>query len=171
MKQLGATAVFDYRSVSVVADIIAALRGRGMAGAIAIGAGSARPCVDILGQCEGNRFVAMATPPVSFDDVPAGRGHWRKLVPTMAGMIVASTAVALRARRNKVSTKMIWVSTLIANEVGPMIFEAFLPSALAEGRYATAPKAEVVGHGLDAIPAALERQRRGVSATKLVVTL
>ena len=171
MKELGATAVFDYWSGSVVPDMIAALRGRRMAGAIAIGASSARPCVDILGRCEGNRFVAMATPPVSFDDVPAGRGHWRKLVPTIVSMMVASTALALRARLNKVTTKMIWGSTLIANEVGPMIFEAFLPAALADGRYATAPKAEVVGHGLDVVPAALERQRRGVSATKLVVTL
>ncbi|VXD07393.1 Zn-dependent oxidoreductase [Sphingomonas sp. T1] len=171
LKRLGATEIFDYRSLSIVADMIAALRGRQMAGAIAIGAGSARPCIDILGQCEGNRFVAMATPPVSFDEVPAGRGHWRKLVPTIAGMMVGTTSLALRARRNKVTTKMIWGSTLIANEVGPMIFDAFLPAALAEGRYVTAPKAEVVGHGLDAIPAALEQQRRGVSATKLVVTL
>jgi hypothetical protein len=60
---------------------------------------------------------------------------------------------------------------LIGNEVGPMIFDTFLPEALADGRYAAAPAAEVVGHGLAAIPAALERQRRGVSATKLVVTL
>ena len=171
MKRLGATAVFDYRSPTVVADLIAALRGRKVAGAIAIGAGSARPCIDILGACEGNRFVAMATPPASFDEVPAGRGHWRALVPTIARTVAGNVSLALRARRKKVTTKMIWGSTLVSNEVGPMIFEAFLPAALADGRYTAAPKAQVAGHGLDAIPAALERQRRGVSATKLVVTL
>jgi hypothetical protein len=66
---------------------------------------------------------------------------------------------------------MIWGSTLIANEVGPMIFEAFLPAALAEARFVAAPSPTVMGAGLSAIPAALERQRQGVSAAKLVVTL
>jgi hypothetical protein len=52
-----------------------------------------------------------------------------------------------------------------------MIFEAFLPSALVEGRFVAAPRATVVGTGLAQIPDALERQRQGVSATKLVVML
>lgn len=171
LKRLGAAGVYDYRSPTVVADLIAALRGRRMAGAIAIGAVSTKPCIDVLGACDGNRFVAVATPPASFDDVPAGQGHWRQLAPAMARTVAGNLSLALRARRKKVTTKMIWGSTLIANEVGPMIFETFLPAALAEGRYVTAPTAEVCGHGLAAIPAALERQRRGVSATKLVVTL
>lgn len=171
LKRLGATVVCDYRSPTAVADLITALRGRTVAGAIAIGAGSAKPCIDIVGACEGNRFVAMATPPSSFDDVPAGRGHWRHLAPAMARTVMGSISLALSARRKNVTTKMIWGSTLISNEVGPMIFETFLPGALADGRYTAAPKAEVFGHGLSAIPAALERQRRGVSAAKLVVTL
>ena len=50
-------------------------------------------------------------------------------------------------------------------------FDKFLPDALADSRYVAAPVAEIVGHGLAAIPAALERQRRGVSATRLVVTV
>jgi hypothetical protein len=66
---------------------------------------------------------------------------------------------------------MIWGSALIANEVGPMIFEAFLPAALAEARFVAAPSPTVVGAGLAQILAALERQRLGVSAGKLVVTL
>jgi NADPH:quinone reductase-like Zn-dependent oxidoreductase len=171
LKRLGARVVCDYRSPTVVADLITALRGRTMAGAIAIGADSARPCIDVLGACEGNRFVSLATPPASFDDVPAGGGHWRHLLPAMARTVMGNVALALRARRKKVTTKMIWGSSLIANEVGPMIFEAFLPAALADGLYEAAPKAEVAGHGLSAIPAALEKQRRGVSAAKLVVTL
>jgi hypothetical protein len=77
----------------------------------------------------------------------------------------------LKARRRGVRTKFIWGSDLIANEVGPMIFEAFLPAALAEGRFVAAPSPTVAGTGLAQIPEALERQRLGVSATKLVVTL
>ncbi|MES2021849.1 MAG: hypothetical protein V4460_11145 [Pseudomonadota bacterium] len=82
-----------------------------------------------------------------------------------------SIALTRKARRRKVRTKMIWGSALIANEVGPIIFEAFLPAALAEGRFVAAPAPTVVGTGLAQIPVALERQRQGVSATKLVVTL
>jgi NADPH:quinone reductase-like Zn-dependent oxidoreductase len=171
VKRLGAREAFDYRSKTVIADIVGALRGREIAGALAIGVGSAPACIDIVGASKGNRFVAMATPPTSFDDVPAGRGRLRRLAPAMARMIAGNIGLALKARRKGVRTKMIWGSALIANEVGPMIFEAFLPSALAEARFVAAPRPTVVGAGLAQIPFALERQRLGVSAGKLVVTL
>jgi NADPH:quinone reductase-like Zn-dependent oxidoreductase len=171
VKQLGAREAFDYRSKTVVADIVRALRGRQIAGALAIGAGSAAACVDIVGACQGARFVALATPAASFDDVPAGRGRWRRLAPAIARMAVGNITLALKAKRKGVRTKFIWGSDLIGNEVGPMIFEAFLPAALAEGRFVAAPQPTVVGAGLAQIPIALERQRQGVSATKLVVTL
>ena len=171
VKQLGAREAFDYRSKTVVADIVAALRGREIAGALAIGVGSAAACIDIVGACEGARFVAMATPPTSFDDVPAGRGRLLRLLPAMARMIGGTAALTLKAKRKGVQTKMIWGSALVANEVGPMIFEAFLPAALAEARFVAAPRPTVVGAGLAQVPVALERQRLGVSASKLVVTL
>jgi NADPH:quinone reductase-like Zn-dependent oxidoreductase len=171
VKRLGARAAFDYRSRTVMSDIVSALRGREIAGALAIGAGSAAACIDIVGACQGARFVAMATPPTSFDDVPAGRGRLQRLAPAMLRMIAGSILLALKARRRGVRTKMIWGSALIANAVGPMIFEAFLPTALAEARFVAAPHPTVVGAGLAQIPAALERQRQGVSASKLVVML
>ena len=103
--------------------------------------------------------------------MPAGRGRLAHLSPAIARMIAGNIRLARSARRRHVRTKMIWGSALIANEVGPMIFEAFLPGALAEGRFVAAPGPTVVGTGLAQIPLALERQRRGVSAAKLVVTL
>ncbi|MDR3516118.1 MAG: zinc-binding alcohol dehydrogenase family protein [Azospirillaceae bacterium] len=171
VKGLGARGAFDYHSKTVVADIVNFLSGREIVGALAIGPGSAAACVDIVGRCKGNRFVSMATLPTSWDDVPAGRGRIFHLVPALARMIVGTIGLNQRARRRKVRTKMIWGSALVANEVGPMIFEAFLPAALAEARFVAAPGATVVGTGLAQIPVGLERQRQGVSATKLVVTL
>jgi NADPH:quinone reductase-like Zn-dependent oxidoreductase len=171
VKRLGAREAFDYRSRTVIPDIVAALRGREIAGALAVGAGSAAACIDIVGACKGQSFVAMATPPTSFDAVPAGRGRLRRLVPAIARMLAGTMTLTLKARLRGVQTKMIWGSALIANEVGPMIFEAFLPTALAEARFVAAPRPTVVGAGLAQIPAALERQRLGVSASKLVVTL
>jgi NADPH:quinone reductase-like Zn-dependent oxidoreductase len=171
VKGLGARDAFDYRSKTVMSDIVNALLGREIAGALAIGAGSAASCIDIVGACQGNRFVALATPPTSFDNVPAGPGRLRRLVPAIARMLVGTLTQTLKARRRGVRTKFIWGSDLIANEVGPLIFEAFLPAALAEGRFVAAPCPTLVGTGLAQIPEALERQRRGVSAAKLVVTL
>jgi NADPH:quinone reductase-like Zn-dependent oxidoreductase len=171
VKRLGASQAHDYNSKTVIADIIAALRGRTVAGALAIGAGSAAACIDIVGACKGARFVALATPPASFDDVPAGRGRIWRLLPAVARMLAGNIGLAVKMRGTRVRTKFIWGSSLLANEVGPMIYEAFLPSALAEARFVAAPDPMVVGEGLDAIPEALERQRKGVSARKLVVTL
>jgi len=171
VQRLGAGAAFDYRSQTVIADIVKALKGRPIAGALAIGAGSTAACIDIVGRCDGNRFVALATPAASFDNVPAGRGRFRRLAPAMAQMFAGNLILALKSRRLGVRTKFIWGSDLIANEVGPMIFETFLPTALAESRFVAAPRPTVIGTGLAQIPIALERQRQGVSATKLVVTL
>ena len=50
-------------------------------------------------------------------------------------------------------------------------FDKFLPDALADSRYAAVSVAKVVRNGFAAIPVALERQRRGVSATRPVVTV
>ncbi len=171
VKQLGASQAFDYRSKSVVGDIVGALRGRKVAGALAIGLGSAPACVDVVGSCEGARFVALATPAASFDDVPAGRGRIWRLLPGVGRMLSGNLQLAAKVAAKGVKTKFIWGSSLLANEVGPMIYETFLPAALAEGRFAAAPDPLIVGHGLEAIPEAIARQRQGVSARKLVVTL
>ena len=55
--------------------------------------------------------------------------------------------------------------------VGKGIYEDFLPQALASGQIVCAPLAEVFGHGLDAIQGANDKQKAGVSAKKVVVTL
>jgi len=171
VRALGANAAFDYSSPNVKRAIIEVMRGRKMAGAIAIGKGSASACMDILAQGTGRRFVAQATPPTSFDNVPAGKGRWRKLVPAVARMLVGNLALFLRSYHRGTATKMIWAGSLISNDVGPMIYETFLPEALARGAFKAMPPAQSAGHGLTHIPEALEQQRRGVSARKLVVTL
>lgn len=171
VRSLGASEAFDYNSPDVKRAIIGALRGRKMAGAIAIGQGSAKACMDILAQSTGRRFVAQATPPTSFDSVPAGKGRWRKLVPSVARMIMGNLALTLRSYRLGAATRMIWAGSLIHNDVGPMIYETYLPEALAQDAYKAMPPAHVVGHGLGHVPEAMEQQRRGVSARKLVVTL
>jgi hypothetical protein len=55
--------------------------------------------------------------------------------------------------------------------LGKTIFNDFLGPALASGRLVPAPTPLVAGHSLEAIPQALALLRRGVSASKVVVSL
>lgn len=171
VRALGAGQVSDYASRTVVADIIAAFDGRTIAGALAIGAGSAKACLDIVHACKGDKFVSMATPPVSFDKAPSGRRRTLWLIPTLARLMVSNGAMALKSRMWEVGMKFIWGGALVENDVSQAIYRDFLPEALADGRYVAAPDPLVVGHGLGAIPAAMAAQKRGVSARKLVVSL
>jgi len=57
------------------------------------------------------------------------------------------------------------------NEVSKVIYEDFLPQALADGRYVAAPDPYVVGTGLECVQTGFDAQRKGVSAKKVVVSL
>ena len=171
VRNLGATQVFDYAGGTVVADIIAALSGRTIAGALAIGVGSARACLDVVHACRGNKFVSRVSPPVSFDKAPGGRRRTLWLVPTLARLIASNVSMAIKSRMRKIGTKFVWGGALMHNEVSRVIYRDFLPRALADRRYVAAPEPLVVGHGLGSIPAAMATQKQGVSARKVVVSL
>ena len=160
---LGAAQVFDYNSQTVVADIVAAFEGKTLAGALAVGTGSAEPCIDIVRACKGNKFISMASQAVSFENGMSFK-VFRKLVSSNAGL-------ELSTRPRGIHTKHIFGTTLKGNEVSRVIYEDFLPSALADGRYVAAPEPYVVGKGLEAVQAGLDAQRKGVSAAKVVISV
>ncbi len=171
VRSLGATQAFDYRSPTVLPDIVAAFRDRTLAGAIAFGTTGADSCVRIVGACRGNRFVAIANPPVSFDGLaPEHRRSfpYLRLVPALVG---SNVALQLRARRRGTTAKYIFGTTLKSNEVGTAIYRDYLPAALAEGRYVPTPSPLIVGTGLEALQHAMDVQRKGVSAAKVVVLM
>jgi NADPH:quinone reductase-like Zn-dependent oxidoreductase len=168
---LGASLAFDYRSKTAVADIIKAFKGRSIAGALAIGVGSAAACVQIVAASKGRKFVAMATPAVSFVRAPSGFGRIFWLVPTMTRMIAATSTTMIQARLQNIGAKFVWGGALVDNEICRIIYQDFIAQALTDGRFVPAPAPRVVGHGLDRISAALGIQRSGVSAQKIVVTL
>jgi hypothetical protein len=117
--------------------------------------------------CGGRRFVSTASTPVSFETLPRGLA----LVGFMLRVVLGTSLSWLKSKAWRIGTKFIFGTTLAANEVGPMLYVDFLPRALADGRYMPAPEAQVVGNGLEALQSAIDLQRRGVSAKKLVVTL
>ena len=110
-----------------------------------------------LARNAGYRVVATASPH-NFDHVPS------------LGAAVAVDYHSLTAV-DEIGDR-VGTSTLAKDkQVGPAIYTGFLPAALAAGAYRAAPDASIVGDGLARIPAALQRLRGGISATKLVVTV
>lgn len=61
-KAAGASRVFDYRSDTVVQDLIAAFKDRTCAGGLAIQRGSEQPTFDVVANSKGSKFVAVAGP-------------------------------------------------------------------------------------------------------------
>lgn len=147
VKALGAEASVDYRSRTAVDELATLIGDRPLAGTIAIGRGSLAPAIALASRLPGPRRVASAQPGP------------------------ATILRARLARRRSVSVTSIWGGSLRGNEVGPAIYVDFLAPALASGSFRPAPRAETVGAGLDAIPAAIIRLKRGVSAVKLVITI
>jgi len=147
LRDLGASAV-DRTSRTAVKELLAIIGDKPVAGSIAIGSGSLGPTIQVAARSNGSRRVVTAQP----------------------DRIARVLALAAGAPFRGVSVSGIWGGTLKDNEVGPAIYQNFLPGALASGAYRAAPSPKVVGHGLAAIPDAL-KQVRGVSAQKIVVTV
>ena len=167
LRELGATAVFEYAQLSA---LITSLQGKDVAGILALGTGSGATAVTIA-IATGARRVSMASPSVSFTGLPQRPGFSIPLARTIAALVAGQTVLQVRALRHRIRARFVWGSSLMNNEVGPMLWQQFLPAALAEGRYIAAPTAEVVGHGLEQVQTALDALHKGVSARKLVVTL
>lgn len=166
LRKLGAALVFDYKSPTVIQDIIAAFEKRECAGAVAIGPGSFKACVEVAASCKGNKFVAQA----SFDLPPFPKGTL-DFPGFMFAFMKESVTSNLRLWSKGVRAKTLSGDTLEGNEVGPAIYEVFLPAALRDGRFIPAPDPQVVGHGLERVQEAMNMSKKGVSAKKLVITL
>jgi len=69
LKSLGASMVLNHASASVVADVVAAVQGRPLAGTLHA-TGDMAACFAVVSQCEGERLVATSLAPPA--DMPAG---------------------------------------------------------------------------------------------------
>ncbi|GGF14131.1 zinc-binding alcohol dehydrogenase family protein [Hymenobacter cavernae] len=170
VKKLGASQAFDYNSPTVVSDISKAFQGKTSAGALAIGQGSTEACLDILPACQGNKFVSIASFPIDFQQFTQGLPilQFLRQVPKIVGFIVS---MLFKARTRRIGTNFIFGTTLMNNEVSQLIYADFLPRALAEGQFVATPAPHVIGKHLGFLQAALDAQRQGVSAQKVVVSL
>ncbi|KAJ5469328.1 hypothetical protein N7539_008946 [Penicillium diatomitis] len=164
--RLGATRVWDYKSPSVVDDIVAELKRRILVGAVSIGSGAAEKCIQIVGRCEGNRKIAMVTYPVPDKD-PENFAVLR----TVAIFLFSLVSYKIRGLLGGFKSNLVVISPILDNGIARTVMTEYLPEALAEGSFVCAPEPEIVGEGLEYIQEAFVRLRGGVSAKKLVVSL
>lgn len=170
MRQLGAEAVFDYRDPKAVDQIVREVGGSAVAGILAVAVGSAEPCLRIA-RGTGATKIAMASPPVSFYEQPRRRGLSFARIRLFLELGARTAFLQVRSRAHGIRASFIWGSAIATSPVGPAIWGAYLPAALASGEHRLYPEARIAGHGLPDIQKAMDTLRRGVSAQKLVITL
>ncbi|KAI3393596.1 hypothetical protein diail_3900 [Diaporthe ilicicola] len=172
VRSLGAAEVFDYRSPNCASDIITAIQkiGTGCAGAVAIGAGSIDPCIDILSACcksKDKKYVAQLS---LNGPAPPPPGPFN-LVAWLARVGLAWFTTLIKKNVKGVKVEFVWGSDLNDGRVAKAVYGDFLAAALARGQFVPAPEPQIVGHGLDKVQEAFEVGREGVSAKKIVVTV
>lgn len=142
VRGLGAAQVFDYKSPTIVADILSAFEGKTCAGAMDCAGGDATvACCEIVKHAQGAKTVSTV--------LGGTRGAPVEGVKLMG----------------------IFGTTLKDNAVGSAIYQDYLPKALAGGTFVPSPSPMVVGHGLESVQKGIDTIEKGVSAQKVVVTL
>lgn len=162
VKSLGASEVFDYSDRNVVDKIVKAMESRTSAGAMAIGEDSTIRCLDVLGRCKGDKHVAMVSYPV-----PAKP---RNMLHLIYCFVTSMISITIKSKLRGIKTSFVWGS-VAHSPVGEAVYVKFLPDALTNGKFRAAPEPMIFGEGLEAIQGAMDMQKNGVSARKIVVSL
>ena len=145
-KNIGAKDVIDYNSSSVVQDILSAIKqsGKQFAGvydSISLPE-SFKHCYEVLSQAGGAKKMATVLPPS--DDKPSD-----------------------------LDVKGVFAITIATEHknVGKAVWGDYVPKALTDGSLKFLPEPLVVGKGLENVQKAMDKQKAGVSAKKVVVEL
>lgn len=176
-RSLGAKHCFDYNSSTVVQSILAALQDKVCVGALAIGHGSEQACIGVLSKHDFKSSKDKSTKParkfvavISGPEFPSPEQSFAML-RTIACFVRFAVALVYRAWRNNIGWKFVIGTMPAKDEVGPAMYNDFLPAALKSGQFRALPEAKVVGHGLERVQEAMDTLKQGVSAKKVVVTL
>jgi NADPH:quinone reductase-like Zn-dependent oxidoreductase len=142
LKDLGASAAFDYNSPSVVEDIISALEGTEFAGVCdAIGSPDAAMAWSPVYKKLGGRYGSVMP---GAEGVPEG----------IEGCSVFAPSVALEDRY-----------------IGDAVWAKWVPEALESGALKALPGPIVIKGGLDSVQKGYAEQKKGVSFGKIVIEL
>lgn len=141
---LGASAVFDHRSNSVVDEMVAYLKDKPVVGAFdAIGTDTTQlACAAVLSACPNVLHKYISTVLSVSPKLPEGFG---------ASYLLAS------AISKDGTSKKVW--------------HDYLPRALRAGQFRPALEPRIVGHGLDKVQEGMDLNKAGLSAQKAVILL
>ncbi|KAF8860544.1 putative alcohol dehydrogenase [Acephala macrosclerotiorum] len=168
VKSLGASQAWDYNSPTVVDDIVKAFNdgNKKSVGALSIGQGAAGLCLDVLGRIEGVKILSMASYPIP-DVLPKRFAFLYQIWTFLSGFV----KLYVKAMMKGAKLKFIFGGTLVDNGVGKEIYGNYLEKALEGEEFKPCPEPLVVGRGLEALQEAMDTQKKGVSAKKVIVVL
>jgi NADPH:quinone reductase-like Zn-dependent oxidoreductase len=142
LKELGASAAFDYKSSSVVDDILAALEGTEYAGVCdAIGSSDSAAAWAPVYRKLGGRYGSV---------MPGAQG----LPEGIEGTSVFAPSVALDD-----------------SYIGDEVWAKWVPEALKSGALKALPGPIVIKGGLESVQKGYDEQKKGVSFGKIVIEL
>ena len=176
VKSIGASHVFDYNSTTVVADLVRALEGRELVGALTIGGNANEVCAAVMKErlsktpeLPTRKFIAMAGGASrSAESLKGFLGTYRFLGGFMA-MMGKNTMTKMLSG---IEVKFILIAGLVDPEsCVSHVYMDYLGPALAAKQFVPGPEPQVVGQGLQKINEALEVNKKGVSAKKIIVSL
>ncbi|KAH7250371.1 chaperonin 10-like protein [Fusarium redolens] len=167
VRGLGASAVFDYRSSSVIDDVVTSLKDKKCAGAVAIGQGSLAKCVDIINRIPGAaKNVAQVT-----IDMPASPPTSKlSMIPFVVQYLWLSSTNRLKVLSSGVRSKFVFGTDIIEWDIDGKMSQ-YLSEALDVGEYVLPSEACVIGTGLGMISQGLDMVRNEKSGKKIVVVL
>ncbi|KAK5551685.1 hypothetical protein LTR46_010280 [Exophiala xenobiotica] len=144
VKALGATEVFDHSDPDVMGLLTEALKGSDCAGVYdCIGTDETKEACAILLSKIGGGVLPVVTFPLPTN-----------LPPSVKPVLVYATNPGL-----------------VENHVGARLWRDYVPAALETGKLRAKPEPKIITGGLEVIQAAMELQKKGVSAQKIVVEL
>lgn len=143
IKSIGAAQAFDQNDPHIVADIVAALKGKTCVGAY-----------DAISQEETLHAIC--------DIIHESGG--RKLITAIRPGAESNT-------KNDVIIKTNFACQKFESAVGKQISRVFLEPAIASSAFQFKPQADIVGHGLEDIQKGCDLLAQGVSAKKLAISL
>tara|TARA_R110002003_G_scaffold40_11_gene2748 strand:+ start:37535 stop:38458 length:924 start_codon:yes stop_codon:yes gene_type:complete len=142
LKELGASAAFDYKSSSVADDIIKALEGTDFAGVC---------------DCIGLPDAAAAWAPV----YKKLGGRYGSVMPGAQGLPDGIEGDSVFAPTVVMADKY----------VGDVVWAKWVPEALESGKLKAVPPPIVIEGGLDKVQEGYDQQKKGVSFGKIVIAL
>lgn len=177
VQEYGARRIFDFRSRRLASRILSAMRegNRRIAGAVAIGNESVEICRKVFSKYKGGNGLRDNNKFIAFTEFPSTATYHS--LPFTLARYIGSTAMRktlnnIRSSVAGVQIKPIALQYLGShkNEITRMVFQDFLPRALASDQHLLAPHPKVVGKGLDKVQEAFDVLDEGL-AEKPVVTM